>query len=386
MKAMRAAETATASFFRISDVPKGLALMRPKNILFYCAQTNDWLYPPMMKILRARYGTRFHLVVASNRIDSFKAHCAEGDVIIPVTEFGPAPNSAAPLDSAEVFETARKYEEKYRLTYMRDVIQQDRMVSSQFLNNAPNSIFSDYEVPPLVELCDFVNRAFIYHEKLIREHKLDLIVIRPGGLSDTVMAEVALARGVPMTFFHGSYFAGEAQWAAGPYMGDHTTRQVYEDTPPQKPVETASLLPSATWTRPPDPQLLPFAISIIKTFVIYGEHLLKDIKARKLQKRVPLMTSIKSDIRQFRVQRYLHATGEADLEKIASVPFVYMAMPYEPEYTVQSLCREFADPTAWIRQLALSLPAGYRLVIKEHQRVGNRARDYYEVLARKSVV
>ena len=46
------------------------------------------------------------------------------------------------------------------------------------------------------------------------------------------------------------------------------------------------------------------------------------------------------------------------------------------------MCREFADTPAIARQIALSLPAGYDLLLKEHQRIGNRPIGYYEAYRR----
>ena len=59
-------------------------------------------------------------------------------------------------------------------------------------------------------------------------------------------------------------------------------------------------------------------------------------------------------------------------------PYFYFALPFEPEYTVQSLCKEFADVNAIIRQTALSLPQDISLCQKEHQRIGNRSIEFYE--------
>lgn len=354
----------------------------PKRVFIMCASTNDWLYPPVMESLRARFATTFRIVAAFDRVAEFLQHCAEGDTVVSARDFVPRRVGKDELDPAAVFERARELEDAYRVSYFRDIIQQDRSISTGFLGIARNSIFGDSSSIDEVELVNEINQYFEFFERYLEDEAIDLIIDRPGGLSATVMATVAEARGIPMTFFHGSYYGGGAQWAAGPYMGDLVTRQIFAETPEQSPVPDDVLHPSATWTKPLPPRYSELAIRLIKMLVIRAEFMVENIRTRSWPKRVPFWTSLIAELRQFGVRRFLHDAGEADLKKIKARPFVYLAMPFEPEYTIQSLCREFADTTAWLRQLALALPSGYRLVVKEHQRVGNRTRDYYEQLSR----
>jgi hypothetical protein len=353
-----------------------------KRALIVCGQTNDWLYPPMMRILRERFGTRFFLVVASDRVDQFLTHCTAEDVVLPAAKEGPKPIGSRTLSPDEVYSRARDIEMKYGLSYMRDIAQQDRTISTAFLSNAPNSVYGEGVIPSAVDLADYINRSFEHYEGFLEKENFDLIINRPSGIADIVMTEVAIARGIPVSYFHGSYFGSGAQWAAGAYLGDRVARAIYDCTPDQQPIPQEELMPSATWNKPPDPQWSSLLIGLLKQLVIYGQFALEDLKTGKRNKRVPFLSNVRSRISQFKVQRYLHQAGEANLEAIAAQPFVYVALPFEPEFTIQSLCREFADPTAWLRQLALALPAGYRMVIKEHQRVGNRTMEYYESFRR----
>jgi hypothetical protein len=62
---------------------------------------------------------------------------------------------------------------------------------------------------------------------------------------------------------------------------------------------------------------------------------------------------------------------------------VLFLLPVEPEFNTHSLAREFCNSMAIVQQLALCLPAGYRLVVKEHSsNLGNRRIDYYRDLAK----
>jgi hypothetical protein len=62
---------------------------------------------------------------------------------------------------------------------------------------------------------------------------------------------------------------------------------------------------------------------------------------------------------------------------------VLFLLSLEPEYTTLTLAKEFNNTEATVRQLAQCLPAGMRLVVKEHvTNIGNRASNFYERLLR----
>jgi len=348
-----------------------------RRVLIVCAAHNDWLYPEMMRILRDRFGTTFYLVMAADRITSFQHFLAEGDKAVPVTASTEAV-ATEPEFEEDIFAKARALEERYGLSFMRDIVQPDHGQAASFLNYAPNSTFQFTKAPEVAPLIRQINSYFRYYGTLFEQERFDLIINRPGGMEDNVMVAVAQARGIPVSFFHGSYFGSRAQWASGPLMGDAFVRTVYEATPELEPVSLESLQPNATWTVPPPPALKPFLVSLAKLSVVYGEHWLSDMRRRCWSRRVPYWHAICSEVRQFKTRRYVEKVAERDLARIDGHLFIYVAMPHEPEYTVQSLCREFADPTALFRQLALALPAGVKLVLKEHQRVGNRKQSYYD--------
>jgi hypothetical protein len=62
---------------------------------------------------------------------------------------------------------------------------------------------------------------------------------------------------------------------------------------------------------------------------------------------------------------------------------VLFLLQFEPEFTTLSLAREFNNTRAILQQMALSLPADYRLVVKEHAtNIGNRDIGFYKDLVR----
>jgi hypothetical protein len=78
---------------------------------------------------------------------------------------------------------------------------------------------------------------------------------------------------------------------------------------------------------------------------------------------------------------------ESDFAKITARPFVFFAFHMEPEFATQARCKEFNDQGAIVRQLALSLPAGMNLVIKEHSWfAGHRISFYEDLIALPNVI
>src|SRR5690606_12073519 len=64
-------------------------------------------------------------------------------------------------------------------------------------------------------------------------------------------------------------------------------------------------------------------------------------------------------------------------------PFILFLLQVEPEWTTLTQAKNFNNTLALIQQLSSKLPAGHRLVVKEHiTNVGNRRRDFYERILR----
>ena len=136
--------------------------------------------------------------------------------------------------------------------------------------------------------------------------------------------------------------------------------------------------PNNVWRKPAPPSFLKLVKAFLLTFWNYFVFSLLDLKKLKKSERTPLSSNLRGLLHAYSVQKYLHRESLSSLESIFESPYFYFALPFEPEYTVQSLCKDFADVNAIIRQVALSLPAGYKLVLKEHQRIGNRSIRFYE--------
>ena len=63
-------------------------------------------------------------------------------------------------------------------------------------------------------------------------------------------------------------------------------------------------------------------------------------------------------------------------------PFALFAFQNEPEFAVQGRCRKNNNQVQIARELAMSMPAGITLLLKEHAWIGNRSLSAYEDLVK----
>ena len=109
--------------------------------------------------------------------------------------------------------------------------------------------------------------------------------------------------------------------------------------------------------------------------------LIKDIKRGKLGKRTSVYIRLKSKITTYKEHRFYQRIFENNINNIKKNKYIYFPLPTEPEYNTHSLSKEFMNTYAMIQQVAISMPSGYNLVIKEHTpNIGKKTRDFYTQL------
>lgn len=91
------------------------------------------------------------------------------------------------------------------------------------------------------------------------------------------------------------------------------------------------------------------------------------------------LTEVVHPLRTFMLGRRLPMLSAADLDSIGD--FAFYPMHFEPEVSLQVFGRPFQNQIELTRILALSLPVGMRLLVKEHPRsLGFRKEAYYRKL------
>jgi hypothetical protein len=355
---------------------------QPRHVVLYCTTTHDWLFPQLMEELRAKFKTKFTLISSISRKKHHKSFLAEKDNILVVEDFELSMSDSdlnEKLDFDTVVNLANHFEKKYGLNYLRDIIQQDRSkLSLLFGNNGINRPkFAGSN--DLIFEANSINKTFMHVEKFFEENSdIDFVLIRPADYASVATCAICNSMKVPVSFFHGSYFNLGAQWSAGPYMGNLIIDYIFQKTKlgTQEIPQDTTLVQQ--WKAPKKATLKLLLGTLIRLFWHRVEFFMIDLKRWNFgAKRASFWKNVSDECRRYKKQIFLDRFTDKNLDKLKRQDYLYFPLPYEPEYTVQSLCRELNDVDFIIRLVALSLPVGMNLLVKEHQRVSLRNKDFY---------
>ncbi len=362
----------------------------PRCVLLGPYRVLNWLYKPLMKVMRERWDTRFVILLppgVHHYEAEFRPNCGPDDWFLIAPEFLDLMETV-PRAGTDVFAAARSNEQRYGISYSLDIYQQERELAWRLVAGGARTPFRRRRPMPPAALAHAANESFRFFEDLFERHAIDLALIWPRSGGEAVCAAVAGARGVLVTYPYTAKHKNYAYWATGAYCGGLQHRLAYEAA------GECAALPETEAAPPARPVYLEHRkidqrYSLLGTvkqsaahFWHWAEFLWLDFRAGELgrtQRGNPIREARRlwSDWLYYR--RFIDLC-EWDTARIAARPFVFFAFQNEPEFSVQGRCKEFNDQGAIARQLALSLPVGVNLVIKEHAWIGARPLDFYKNL------
>lgn len=341
----------------------------------------------MIAVMRRRYGTRFILLVGSpNRVASVMPWCTPADQVLVLSELREQA-LASPVTEDGTYATARARERQYGLTYMRDILMQDRSIAGYFGNFAPNSPFSQKKPPPLSELYREVNWYFDYFERLFDERQIDFVWAQPGGIYNAPIVYVSLHRNLPVTYPINARISTLYSFVSDPFQGSHWIEQAYRRLQDLEvsPIEPESYAFSRKILAESDrlgsfSHLLRETIRHIKIRMHWW---LLDLRRWRRGQRLPLTSVLQWNWHAWRCHLWLSKNCEHDIEEVTKRSYALFLLQVEPELTTLSYAKEFNNTAALVQHVAASLPAGMNLVVKEHfANIGNRSIDFYERIKR----
>lgn len=359
----------------------------PRCVLVQIASVYDWLYREMIRELRAAHGTRF---IFLTRGELWKERY--GDLVTQadsVFDLSPVESETAHGDGAavEIASIARAYEARYGLVYMRDIIQQERQIATRFLPSSPFYAVPGDQATEQGPLTRRINAYFAAFEALFAREPIDLVLARPDSLYGVPLAAVAADRRVATTFPDVAKYKGLITWAHGAYRGSGLIRAAYDALPPG-PTEHGETAEDVRYADKDfrDPRaagtLGRVAARMLHTSLDRILLIFDSLKHGRWGRRSSFRAEILRLANSYRIARWLERNARRPSGG-AEAPYVLFLLPVEPEFNTHSLAREFCNSMAIVQQLALCLPAGYRLVVKEHSsNLGNRRLDYYRDLAK----
>lgn len=383
------------------DAPLGVAVGRrpldafaeraPKSVLLFERVHYEWLHPRFIKYLQDEFGTKFTILTPRNAVAERRKTILNGEGEIVFIEDVDA--AAAKRNGAEDEERAIAgwNERHYDVAYLRDLVQQERWMSTFFVGHAPNSFAAEFVPPPLSEIVCRINYYFEFAAGLFDERKFDCVIGWPSyNLFTAVATHVALKRQIPFSFLVPGRRDFRLMWSDGPYVSPRFLRSVmdsYADDeiasvvvpkrkPPSDTLEAIEQLPNELKIS----TYLKRLVHLTRDHIVWR---LRDLRSGSKIERRSYLKHARRLINDWLLYRYVSRHSVKDMAALQAVPFIFFPLPYEPEYPNTSLAREFNDTLAFVKQTALAAPAGYRVVVKEHVvGVGHRRKSLYQDLLR----
>jgi signal transduction histidine kinase len=369
--------TSSADSYSFSEKP-------PKCILINILVVFDWLNKPLIERIRAEYGTRFVVLGTGSRASEIKEWLTDDDRYIAMEDVLELASSSRRSDGEEIA-IAQSYESRMQIRYIRDVLQQDRGIAVNLMNQTPYSPFRRPERLNLIDHIASVNRHMEAYETLLKEEGVDLILSRSMDLQGAVLAELAHDLKIPLTFARNTRIKAGMTWASDAYVGADWNQEVFDKTPDMPLVDEDALVTPDGPRQHQDKLRETYGLKavlkdMLKTTLFRIEFLLHDLRAWKRHKRLGYFAVLKARLNGYLCYRFM-MRNKTDLSDIEGKS-LFFPLSLDPEYTVQTLSKEFSDTRAMVQQIALALPVGTTLILKEHMRIGTRALSFYKDLLR----
>ncbi len=360
-------------------------MVQLKSVLMVNRKNFEFFNTNFLKYMKKNHNTNFSIITNNRENESIKsAGINRNDNILVLQELEEnASKSFGENKHEAIYNKARFYENKYKITYLRDSFMQDRNVALKYLNSYKKHPGSNGDIPKLINITHEQNYYFEYFEKFYEDKKIDLVISRPDSMIGFALTSIAKEKNIPVTFQLPTRSEGYIFWPYGAYNSEDQFKKYLIDKKLNGKVPSNKHEPFWADTNAQkiimDSLLLKTLINdIIFIFKDRINWLYKDFKRGKLGKRVSIISKIKFKIKAYLDNKFFNKLFETDLDIITSKPFVYFPLPMEPEYNTHSLAKEFINIHAMIQQSAISLPSGYNLVLKEHKpNIGLKDRDFY---------
>jgi hypothetical protein len=342
------------------------------------------VHAPLAQYMAAQFGTRTFVLVARGAVARKWSEWTSGSAVTLNDDKLRAEGQAASADWAAVQKVAAAFERRYGITYMRDILHQDKGIAAYYLQHSSGSAFARQEPPALPFLIALVNTYFTTIEGLLEEYPIDLFITRSSGLFNSVAVAIARRRQIPVTWLNHARVGKQMIWMEGP---DHSASLVKANYPPPESVtipEDVAPPPDTVSARVAalrDESIVKLATDLAKMAADRLIMRTRDLKSGSWHRRLPLRGFVLQHCTRWRTARYLAARAKADQGKLVKGRYILFLLHLDPEYSSSTLARQFNHTHAIIQQLALSLPVGYTLAIKEHVvGLGNRSLSFYKEL------
>ncbi len=361
-----------------------------RSVVIWGYTNHLWLWIPLARELKRRHGAAIHFVTTNDSSVAFWKRQGGDAVVDSFTttnhffrEYGTPPNDV------QVFAIARAYEEHYG-TYVVDVLQTDRHLGRGFAAAGPGhprSHLSDQAT--YAKSVHLFNGVVRFWEEYFDRVQPSLVIGNTSGILGKLCSVIAQHRKIPMRALLLLYYQAYHAWCIDEYYSVPAVQNRY-----------AALTDAEAKVIVPDAELaamrrLPFTDAYYRTFArqisfpVFLQKSFQQIRqmaARRARSVVTmgnyrLTEQLRSLARTRADLRQLAQLPLADARELERQPYVFFPLHVEPESSMGMVAPEMNEQLACVELLAKNLPAGVRLVVKEHlAAVGRRPRDFYATL------
>tara|TARA_Y100001970_G_C14256637_1_gene875964 strand:- start:7773 stop:9296 length:1524 start_codon:yes stop_codon:yes gene_type:complete len=361
----------------------------PKNVLIFGYNIINWLYKDIIPILKKRYKSRIIIIASENVLLEFNNILDKDDIAIDHYKLTKSLKQGFGKNIDEERVLARIKEEEYNFSYMRDVIQQDRQLSTYFLSHSEKFIWTEDKNLNDDYIINLVNQCVNFSEKLLNEEEIDLALVWPMDFLSATIANIFESKNITVTYPYNSKYKNYGFWASSAFQDDKVLKEYYNSTNDLGLVPIKDITPPNTgWPATSEmDKIYSFRNifkKVLKTTLFRFEFIFRDLLKLDFSKkdRIGYFALIFFQFHSWWIYKKITKNSFKSIDNIKDKPYLFYAISLEPEFSVQARCKEFNDQKAIIKQLALSLPIGYEIVIKEHFDIGRRGWSFYNDLCK----
>tara|TARA_B110001452_G_scaffold266772_1_gene274532 strand:- start:1188 stop:2723 length:1536 start_codon:yes stop_codon:yes gene_type:complete len=365
---------------------------KPNRLFIEVIGRYDWLFEKLVDF-GEKHGTACHYIIVPSLSLKYKYQSLlkhKDSMVITIAELDAELEGIQFPVEYDIIEAAAQLEISFGYRYLRDLMQQDRSVWATKVPFAAPTWGNVGDVDD-ISVYDRINRGFIFLESVFKKFQPKMLLVRPGSVLTNIAISIAEKNSVPCTMPRPARHNSFVTWTLGPYSHSAQLKNLFDDDAIDVPTVLIDDINA------PDGSMQVFARfqnsygfrGLLRRFLIetynHAHSLCRAISRGNVNSRARYLIFLNRFSLEIRSIEFLRKIWVNDAKSLPGKKLLFL-LPKEPEYTVQSLGRDFNNIHAMLAHLSTSLPVGVTLLIKEHSRVGYRKLEFYKELTRYSNV
>ena len=354
-----------------------------KAIIIQAMNMYNFINIQMIPLIKNKENCKVILLVLNNKqAEIYKNILDEHDEIINIEKI--AKNRKT--ENTQILKEALYYEKKYGFLYLRDIIMQDRNYSTKYIDYSPFYVGDNNIINDLNSIYQNINNIYEYFEGIINKYEVLFAIMRPDTIYQAPLVNVLENEKILVTVPQSSRLKTYGSWVYGAYRRDNYIKSKIKNINKlDKDISELNPVIARYTNNRFNKGLEGSSYKLLVKDFIYETvdrsiFLYRGIIKLKMLERRPFSGWIKKRYNTFKISRWIE---KSNIDKVTGQKFVLFMLGVQPEINSHSLAREFWDERAIIQQTALSLPAGNKLLLKEHPAgIGNKSINFYKNLAK----